>query len=159
MTSGLGLAERRSYVMIPPTPKKEEEVAGSIEKWEQDLRELEELEAAESGNTTERLPERYTIVALERLMTPSLREFVAERRSNGELQGYDTLRNAMMSWAIRQRQDWNREHASNAMDIGALEAPSTDNSTPETPGEDTWQAINEIVEAATIGDLTAMTKR
>ena len=54
------------------------------------------------------------------MMTGSLREFISERRANGEFKTYDSLRNAMMNYAVRKKQEWNREHAENAMDIGQV---------------------------------------
>ena len=73
MTSGLGLAERRAQIMVPITPKKEEDVASAIENWERELLELEELEAAEGIDDAEKLPEIYKMAALDKLITGRLR--------------------------------------------------------------------------------------
>ena len=44
MTSDLGLAERRTSIMRPNAPKKEENVAGALERWERDYRDLASMD-------------------------------------------------------------------------------------------------------------------
>ena len=73
-TSGLGIAERRSKIMIPDQAKKPEEVVGLIEAWEREVRELGELDPLGME-----LPDNYKKTALKCILTTEARDYFDAR--------------------------------------------------------------------------------
>ena len=123
--SGLGLSERRRRVMLPSPPGKEDQVVPAIEKWERDMRELEEMDEEEG------LSDKMKIVAIQNLVVGHMKDVV--RRKDWD--DYDTLRSYIMSWAMRLRAERNTESMTKE---GEMDISNVYNGTSETSrrGED-----------------------
>ncbi len=72
--------------MLPSPPGKEDQVLPAIEKWERDMRELEEMDDGEG------LSDKMKIVAIQNLVVGHMKD--VSRRKDWE--DYDTLRSYIM---------------------------------------------------------------
>jgi hypothetical protein len=94
VTSGQSLVVKRMSIMNPKPPAKEENLVESIESWERDWKEVEELE-----DEDKRLPEDYKISALMCMLVGSIKEYVISK----EWSQYEELRTKVMKWAMVKR--------------------------------------------------------
>ena len=150
ITSGLGIAERRSKIMIPEQAKKPEEVVGLIEAWEKEMRELNELDPEGAG-----LPDLYKKTALKCILTAEAKEYFDTREE--EYETYEDFKNSVMNWAMRRRMEYNRDHV--PMDIGAVGSGCNQNDWTQgtwSPMGSSWEAEQGCIEYQ--GELDAMSK-
>ncbi len=147
--SGLGLSERRRRVMLPSPPGKEDQVVPAIEKWERDMRELEEMDEGEG------LSDKMKIVAIQNLVVGHMKEVVKRK----DWEDYDTIRSYIMSWAMRLRAEYNTESMTKNgdMDINVM-----NNATGEPKSEsmsDEWWVTDHHGSVYRIGKRAILGRR
>ena len=91
---------RRTNTINPETDKHDGEVAGAIERWEERYRTLHEEEK------DERLPEKYRMAAIRKMLTGDIKRHVDLHIS--KITGYDMLRSTIMNWAVDRKLDRDR---------------------------------------------------
>ena len=120
--SGLGVSDKYAKIMVPPIPKRDADVANTIEAWESELRDLVSLKPDLI------MPDEFKRTALKRMLTPNVKEYVEAREA--ELGSYKEMRDLIMDWALRRH----RERADVPdVDMGSI------NQVPEFPGSE-WDA-------------------
>ena len=107
-TSGLGMAERKKYCMMPPPAKKEEELMSAIEKWDEELREIRRINDTFMEDVDERL------VAFRNILIGKVKEYVD---IHGQNLTYEEIRKMAMEWATKKRIDGIKPTTHSGMDL------------------------------------------
>ena len=114
--SGLGVSDKYAKIMVTPIPKRDSDVANTIEAWETELRDLQALKPELQ------MPDEFKRTALKRMLTPNVKEYVEAREA--DLGSYKEMRDLVMDWALRRH----RERADVPdVDMGSI------NQVPESP--------------------------
>ena len=110
-TSGRGMADRRRAVMRPDKSLKEEDIFRNVEKWEEEVRDLERL----TGETV--LSEGLKKTAIKEIWCGRVEQEVDFREMTSS---YEQLRTLVMMYGYRKRTENTKPVDSGGMDIGEL---------------------------------------
>ena len=116
MTSNSDISERYSRLQHPLASEKDEEVRTNLVAWERARRDLKALDPTMQG-----MPQKFQMEAIKCILpfSSKLRDYIDERED--DLDTYEKLRNAIMTWGLRKKEAENREQT--AMDVGSVGDP------------------------------------
>ena len=143
--SGLGMAERRTRVMMPNQAKKEDDIIYDVEKWKREMREVEQAVENEGGEG--KLPYAFKITALRKILVGKIGDHIKMRESTlmasmtetGEAKYkkiYEEIEKEVYSYARMEKLEKQRK-SDDKMDTDALD---DDERTQEGSDEDSGKS-------------------